>query len=102
MMVIYNRYVLASSKIKQQLEKLEQTDADVAYGDWHELRATPDGIFVPGRLVVREMFLEAAITLAAEVSDSDLAEGRVYPPLHKIRDVFIGLILLTGFFRSRR
>jgi malate dehydrogenase (oxaloacetate-decarboxylating)(NADP+) len=43
------------------------------------------------RLVVREMFLEAAITLAAEVSDSDLAEGRVYPPLHKIRDVSLAI-----------
>jgi malate dehydrogenase (oxaloacetate-decarboxylating)(NADP+) len=43
------------------------------------------------RLVVREMFLEAAITLAAEVSDSDLAEERVYPPLHKIRDVSLAI-----------
>jgi malate dehydrogenase (oxaloacetate-decarboxylating)(NADP+) len=41
------------------------------------------------RLVVREMFLDAASTLAAEVSDADLAEGRIYPPLLKIRDMSV-------------
>jgi malate dehydrogenase (oxaloacetate-decarboxylating)(NADP+) len=48
------------------------------------------------RLVVREMFLEAAITLAAEVSDSDLAEGRVYLPLHKIRDVSLAIAVAVA------
>ena len=43
------------------------------------------------RLVIREMFLDAASTLAAEVSDADLAEGRIYPPLHKIRDVSLAI-----------
>jgi malate dehydrogenase (oxaloacetate-decarboxylating)(NADP+) len=33
------------------------------------------------------MFLIAAQTLATLVSDEDLALGRVYPPLTKIRDV---------------
>jgi malate dehydrogenase (oxaloacetate-decarboxylating)(NADP+) len=42
------------------------------------------------------MFLEAAITLAAEVSDSDLAEGRVYPPLLKIRDISLAIAVATA------
>ena len=48
------------------------------------------------RLVVREMFLEAASALAAEVSDHDLAEGRVYPPLRKIRDVSLAIAVATA------
>jgi len=48
------------------------------------------------RLVVREMFLEAAGALAAEVSESDLAEGRVYPPLHKIRDVSLAIAVTAA------
>ncbi len=39
------------------------------------------------REVTDAMFLAAARTLAALVSSADLAEGRVYPPLQKIRDV---------------
>lgn len=39
------------------------------------------------RLVTDEMFMAAAKTLAAEVAESDLANGRIYPPLSKIRDV---------------
>jgi malate dehydrogenase (oxaloacetate-decarboxylating)(NADP+) len=46
------------------------------------------GVVVSGaRLVTDEMFMVAAKTLAAEVAASDLANGRIYPPLHKIRDV---------------
>jgi malate dehydrogenase (oxaloacetate-decarboxylating)(NADP+) len=37
--------------------------------------------------VVDEMFLVAARTLAAQVSQRDLDVGRVYPPLSKIRSV---------------
>ena len=33
------------------------------------------------------MFLAAAKCLAAEVSESDLAVGRVFPPLARIREV---------------
>jgi malate dehydrogenase (oxaloacetate-decarboxylating)(NADP+) len=33
------------------------------------------------------MFLAAARALAQEVTDEDLALGRIYPPLTKIRDV---------------
>jgi malate dehydrogenase (oxaloacetate-decarboxylating)(NADP+) len=39
------------------------------------------------RAVTNRMFLIAAQTLATLVSDEDLALGRVYPPLTKIRDV---------------
>jgi malate dehydrogenase (oxaloacetate-decarboxylating)(NADP+) len=39
------------------------------------------------RLVTNEMFLVAARTLAQQVSYADLAQGRVYPSLPKIRDV---------------
>ena len=37
--------------------------------------------------VTDEMFFAAARVLADEVTEADLAEGRVYPPLSRIRDV---------------
>ena len=37
--------------------------------------------------ITDEMFFEAAKTLARLVTDKDLALGRVFPPLTKIRDV---------------
>ncbi|MCB9431385.1 MAG: NAD-dependent malic enzyme [Ardenticatenaceae bacterium] len=46
------------------------------------------GVLVSGaRLVTDEMFMVAAKTLAAEVEEEDLANGRIYPPLSKIREV---------------
>jgi malate dehydrogenase (oxaloacetate-decarboxylating)(NADP+) len=39
------------------------------------------------RVVTDEMFLAAARSLAGQVSDTDLAHGRVYPPLSRIRQV---------------
>ena len=46
------------------------------------------GVIVSGsRLVTDEMFSTAANALAHEVSEKDLAQGRVYPPLSKVRDV---------------
>ncbi len=39
------------------------------------------------RLATDEMFIAAAKGLAAQVSDTDLALGRVYPPLTQIREV---------------
>ena len=44
-------------------------------------------IISEARAVTDEMFLAAAFSLARQVSDADLAEGRVYPALSKIRDV---------------
>jgi malate dehydrogenase (oxaloacetate-decarboxylating)(NADP+) len=44
------------------------------------------GIIVSqSRIVTDEMFLAAAYSLAAQVKDSDLERGRVYPPLADIR-----------------
>lgn len=39
------------------------------------------------KLVTDEMFFAAAKALAHEVSEADLEQGRIYPPLAKIRDV---------------
>jgi malate dehydrogenase (oxaloacetate-decarboxylating)(NADP+) len=39
------------------------------------------------RIVTDEMFFAAAKALAAEVTDADLAEGRIYPPLSSVRRV---------------
>jgi len=72
------------------------------------------------RHVTDDMFLVAARTLAGQVSEKDLAEGRLYPPLTKIRDVSLAVAVavaelayekelaqeprpedLTAFIRSR-
>jgi malate dehydrogenase (oxaloacetate-decarboxylating)(NADP+) len=46
------------------------------------------GVIASGaRLVTDEMFLTAANALAREVSQQDLEQGLVYPPLSKVRDV---------------
>ena len=39
------------------------------------------------RHVTDDMFEAAASTLAAQVTDDDLANGRIYPTLSRIRDV---------------
>ncbi len=44
-------------------------------------------IAAEARLVTDEMFFAAAKALAAQVTDADLAQGRVYPPLANIRGV---------------
>ncbi len=43
--------VLAPGKIARQIEVLERSHADVAYGDWQELVEAADGQFESGRLV---------------------------------------------------
>jgi malate dehydrogenase (oxaloacetate-decarboxylating)(NADP+) len=46
------------------------------------------GVIASGaRQVIDEMFLAAAQALAREVSAEDLAEGRIFPPLARIREV---------------
>jgi malate dehydrogenase (oxaloacetate-decarboxylating)(NADP+) len=37
--------------------------------------------------VTDRMFMAAARTLAAQVSEADLAQGSLYPPLNRVRDV---------------
>jgi malate dehydrogenase (oxaloacetate-decarboxylating)(NADP+) len=44
-------------------------------------------IISQSRVVTDEMFLAAARSLASQVGDADLAHGRVYPPLSRIRHV---------------
>ena len=39
------------------------------------------------QFVTGEMFLAAARTLAGEVQQADLDQGRIYPPLGRIREV---------------
>jgi malate dehydrogenase (oxaloacetate-decarboxylating)(NADP+) len=43
------------------------------------------------RLVPNEIFLIAAQTLADQVSESDRAEGRIYPPLSRIREASLAI-----------
>lgn len=38
-----------------------------------------------------ELFLTAAKTLSKQVSDSDLQNGRLYPPLNKLRDISVNI-----------
>jgi malate dehydrogenase (oxaloacetate-decarboxylating)(NADP+) len=46
--------------------------------------------------ITDEMFLEAAHALEAEVSDQDLAQGSLYPPLRRIRDVSANLAVAVA------
>ena len=46
------------------------------------------GVIVSGaRRVTDTMFLAAARTLAAGVTDDELAQGRIFPPLHHVRQI---------------
>ena len=50
------------------------------------------GVVASGsRLVTDEMFLSAAGALAAETSATDLEQGRLYPPLTRIREVSLAI-----------
>ena len=59
--------------------------------------------------ITDEMFLVAALALAAQVTDADLAQASVYPPLTKIREVsaliavaVADLIYEKGLARTKR
>jgi FkbM family methyltransferase len=55
--------LLGPDKLQRQVGALVESGADVAYGDWLELRATPSGGFELGRRVARRMQGEAEIAL---------------------------------------
>jgi len=48
------------------------------------------------RRVTNEMFLAAARALASEVTEADIAEGRIYPPLKRIRAVSLTIAIATA------
>ena len=48
------------------------------------------------RHVVDDMFLKAAKILADQVTESDLREGRIYPPLDRIRDVSLNIAVAVA------
>jgi malate dehydrogenase (oxaloacetate-decarboxylating)(NADP+) len=54
------------------------------------------------RLVTNEMFLAAGRALAAEVSHDDLAEGRIYPPLKRIREVSLTIAVAVAEVASKQ
>jgi glycosyltransferase involved in cell wall biosynthesis len=47
--------LLAPGKLEAQLNALASSSADIAYGDWCELRLGPEGTFAPGRRVSRRI-----------------------------------------------
>jgi FkbM family methyltransferase len=55
--------LLAEGKLRQQLQVLTETGADVAYGDWRELHRTPRGGLARGRLIERHIEGEPEIAL---------------------------------------
>jgi len=61
------------------------------------------GVLASGsRLITDETFLAAARALAGEVSESDLAAGRVYPPLNRIREVSAKIAFAVADLAYRR
>jgi malate dehydrogenase (oxaloacetate-decarboxylating)(NADP+) len=54
------------------------------------------------KFVTNEMFLAAARTLASLVGEDDLAKGRVYPPLTKIRQVSAAIAEATAEVAYKR
>ena len=50
------------------------------------------GVVASGaRVITEEMFFEASRALAHEVTEADLNQGLIYPPLQRIRDVSLSL-----------
>jgi malate dehydrogenase (oxaloacetate-decarboxylating)(NADP+) len=61
------------------------------------------GVIASGaRHVIEEMFFVAAQTLAHAVSDEDLGQGRIYPPLARIREVSAAIAAAVAEVAYRR
>ncbi|MDD5350894.1 MAG: NAD-dependent malic enzyme [Chthoniobacteraceae bacterium] len=61
------------------------------------------GVIAAGsRLVTDEMFLTAARTLANLVTETDLAQGRIYPPLSQIRNVSLAIAVAVARVAQQR
>jgi malate dehydrogenase (oxaloacetate-decarboxylating)(NADP+) len=54
------------------------------------------------QFVTAEMFLAAARTLASEVQESDLEQGRIYPSLQRIREVSAAIAVAVVEVAVRR
>jgi len=67
----------------------------LAHLRWYSVNLFPGlglGIAVRrSRSVPSETFLIAAQTLADKVSEADRAEGRIYPPLYRIREISLAI-----------
>jgi malate dehydrogenase (oxaloacetate-decarboxylating)(NADP+) len=48
------------------------------------------------RAITDEMFFAAAKALAGEVGEADLSAGRIFPPLHRIRQVSAQIALAVA------
>lgn len=58
--------LLVPGKLEVQLQALAAGSADIAYGDWRELRAKSDGTFTPGRVVARRIEGDPQIALLTD------------------------------------
>lgn len=55
--------VLLEGRLDRQIERMESSDADIVYGDWQRLTLAPDGGFVRGEIVAREIVGAADLAL---------------------------------------